>query len=612
MIRLIKSIYEAAVARNEAERTQLESESRIVSEASQLVTERPDKDGWVKMYGTNDREKGLLGATQLEMIRKSRELSRFDPNAKAGLSTLVNYVMGKGLTISPKTDDPLVWYIWREFWTAERNKMALKQFELPGRTFRDGELFIEFFDKDENGEKTGKTTIRFVDPLLVKPDPTDPAQGAGQNGEESIHNGVVTDPEDVEKVKYYTVQLREDPNKFRKIQAKDMLHIKINVDSDQKRGETALLSVLSMVKHYQQWLDNRIILNKMRSAIVLVKQVNGSPTEVASMANTMPTVRNAPGAADRKQNIRGGTMITAGPGVEYKMLSSNLNATDAKEDGRNIKLNIAAGMNMPEYIFGDASNNNYASSLIAEAPFVKAIQYWQIFFEYFWGQIYRRVIQNAVDAGVIEAPDDEAFINKLKELRPKPLTEAFKKISPDRVPAAPASAGAPDDPTQKDIADTNDDETPEEKAREAALQELMPDGRMETPSEIFFGCDMTWPEIIHRELKQQVDALSIARQNGWIADSTATSALGYDYAEEVRKQKQIEDEAESNGNPLLGAQPGDLNGDASTMDAETEDMLNNLSPEERDSILKAKDPREVVKIMGRKNAAATAGADKGD
>lgn len=600
MIRLIKSMYEAAIARQESERNQLEAEGRVIHEASQLVVDRPDKDGWVRTLGINDQEKGFTQANQIEMIRKAREYARFDPNARAALSTLVNYIMGKGLSITPKTDDPLVWYIWREFWTSDRNKMQLKQFEIVGRPFRDGELFIEFFNADGDGNKTGKTSIRFIDSLLVKADPTD--KNTSDQSDKTINNGVVTDPEDVEKVLYYTVQLRANANEFRKVMAEDMIHIKLNVDSDQKRGETHLLSIMSMIKHYQQWIENRIILNKMRSAIVLIKKVEGTPSEVAQMANTMPTV-STPSGATKRQNIRGGAVITAGPGVTYEMLSANLNATDAKEDGRNIKMNMAAGVNMPEYIFGDASNNNYASSMTAEAPFVKSIQYWQMFFEYWFSQIYRKVIQAAVDAGQIEPPDEEEFVNKLKTLRP--LSEAGVS-SPDKVPA---SAGAPEDPAA--TATEHPEESPQEQVRQAKLNELMPNGKMETPTEIFFGCDMNWPEIIHRDIKQQVDALSIARQNGWLADSTASSAMGYDYPEEVRKQKGIEEEAQKSGNPLMGPSMGDTSDDSSSMDAETEDMLNSLTPEERDGVLKAKDPREVVRIMGRKNAAAAAGGDQG-
>jgi hypothetical protein len=315
-----------------------------------------------------------------------------------------------------------------------------------------------------------------------------------------------------------------------------------------------------------------------------------------AIGRRIPTARN-PSNESKKQNIRGGTILTAGPGVKYDMLSANINATDAKEDGRNIKLSMAAALNMPEYIFGDASNANYASSLIAESPFVKAIQYWQLFFEYYFAQIFRRVIENAVKGGLLEEPSDEEFINKLKTIR---------DIKEDAPPPAGQAAGGQASDDEGDPAGSED---PNDKrsARDKALAELMPDGKLETPTEVFYGCDMDWPEIIHRDMKQHVDALTIARQNGWLADSTATSALGYDYPEEVRKQRQIEEEAAQAGNPLLGKQQGDISDDGN-MDAEMQDALNSMTPEERNQIMNAKNPSEVFKIMSKKQTAAAAAA----
>jgi hypothetical protein len=330
----------------------------------------------------------------------------------------------------------------------------------------------------------------------------------------------------------------------------------------------------------------------MRSAIILVRSIEGSPSEVSGMANTIPTATTPSGTTQRK-SFKAGTILNAGPGVKYDMLSANLNATDAKEDGRNIKTTIAAGLNLPEYVFGDASNQNYASSLIAESPFVKAIQFWQVFFEFHFGQIYRKVVEIAVKGGALEAPDDEEFLNKLRAVRDMEEADGQDddalKLAKDRA------------------AEREAEDKPAVSPKKQAIANLTPDGKMETPSEVFYGCDMAWPEIVHRDLKAHVEALQIARLNGWIADPTACSALGYDYPEEVRKQRQVEEDAAVSDNPLLG-NGNDPVDDAATMDAELEDLLNGLSPEERDQVLKAKDPREVVRIMKRK-APAGAGAE---
>jgi capsid protein len=585
MIRLIQSWYERKLAENKTSTAALTAESRIIEEASQLVTERPDQDGFVRVYGINDREKGHLETNQLDMIKQARKMERFDPHAHGILMTMVNYIMGRGLSITPKSEDPLIWYIWREFWTAKRNNMAIRQFEIVRRLFRDGEIFIEFFDKDDQGASTGKTTIRFIDPLLVR---DDPKTTAGQPTTVA-RVGITTDPNDVEKTISYTVQDRNDENKFRIVPAENVLHVKINADSDQKRGESFLQCVMNYIRNYQQWLENRIILNKMRSAIVMIKKVEGTPTEVAKLANTIANATNTASGETKRQQIRGGTVITEGPGVTYRMEAPNINATDVKEDGRNIKIAMAAGLNLPEYVFGDASNANYASTLIAESPFVKAIEYWQIYIEQAFSEIYKRVLENAVNAGVIEAPNDDEFIAQLKQVRM--LGEA-EEVPP---PAEGEEAPKPGEETEEP-----------EDPKEAALKELMPNGKMEMPSEVFYGCDMMWPEIIHREFKTQVEGLVLAREAGWVSDPTACSAIGYDYSEEVRKQNQAEEDAEKNDNALLG-KPGD---DAE-MGAEFDSVMKSLTPEERQKVMTGT-PEEVSALVKQKSAAMKMAATNGE
>lgn len=553
MIDLMWNWYRGKVAEVKHNRIEHELQEQVLREASQIVIDRPDRDGWAKMYAVTDREKGHLQSNQLEVVRKSREFERWNAEAHGIIATMINYVMGKGISLTPKSEDPMVWYVWREFWTADRNRMALKQFEIVKRLFRDGEVFIEFF----SDAQSGKTTIRFVDPLLVR-SPATP----GQLDPIATKNGIETDPEDVEQVIRYHIQSRVNENIFRQVEAANMLHIKINADSDQKRGEPFMQSVMQLMKHYEQWLENRILLNKMRSAIVLIKKIEGTPSEVNALKNTIPGASNTAAGEIKKQAIRGGTMITEGPGVTYRMEAPNINASDVKEDGRNIKLSMAAGTNLPEYIMGDASNANFSSTLVAESPFVKAIQSWQIFLEFYMARLYKMVIERSVKAGALEAPNDDEFVNKLKKIRT--LGEQTKDTQ--------------DTQDQKGAQDTQDKEKPEMDPKEAALAELMPEGRMEMPTEIFYGCDMAWPEIIHRDLKDHTDALAVARSSGWISDPTASAALGYDYTEEVRKQRQVEEEAETSENPLLGKEPG--MGDEGEMDAEMNDVLKNMSPEE--------------------------------
>lgn len=522
----------------------------ILEAAGNLVTEKPTDEGWMKS-DTSDRRKGHLEPDQMEMIRQARWFFRWDPNGRAALQTINNFVIGNGIKITPKDSSPMGRWVWREFWTAKRNKMRLKQFEIVNRAFRDGEVFIELFD-EADGEPTGKTTIRFHDPLLIK-NPSGTPQGYDQA---NTQNGIETDPDDFEKIVKYWVQSRSDENVFRAVPAEKMIHIKIFSDSDQRRGESWVQPVMTFFTHYKTWVTNRMILNKMRSAVVMVKKLTGNSSDVSRIAAQPPASSTTSTGEDKNQSIRGGTVLVANRGVDYEMMSANINAQDAAEDGRNIKLSIAAGTNLPEYIFGDASNANYSSSMVSESPFIKSIEFWRFFFEYWFGEIHCKVKENAVKAKILKAPNDEEYLRKIK-----------------------GEGGLSEEQTE----------------------ELMPGGQIETPTEIFFGIDAQWNEVIHRDMKAQAEALSVLRANGWVSDPTASAVAGFDWEEEVRKQRDAEEDAAENNNPLLkgGSDPMGDQGDAQTQ-AEIDDLLKGMTPDEKEEILKTNDPAALMKLVTAK------------
>jgi len=572
MIGAISKFFEAKKRAYEVRIQEAEAISKMIQETADIVTERPGDGGWTRMDQVSDREKGHLQPNQLEMLRKARDFYRWDPMGRPAIQTMVNYIMGQGVSISPKSEDPMVWWVWRDFWTCDRNKMELKQFEIIWRLFRDGEVFIRFYDKDDDGKSTGKTTIRFIDPLLVRNPGGDGRQAPSNFNGTTTKSGIEHDANDVERVIRYWVMSNSDSNEFYDVPAEEMLHIKIFADSDQKRGETFMQPIMKMLKQYNIWLENRILLNKMRTAIVMIKKVTGTPAQVTQMSQTLGSAANQRTGDNKKEQIRGGSVVVANPGVDYQMQSPNINASDVKDDGREMKLNIAAGLNMPEYaITGDASNANYASSLVAEAPFVKSVAYWQMFMEFWLKKLYRKVMEHAVAGGLLDAPDDKEFLRRLKRVN---------------------------DLQEQEMEDDEEKESPKEKE----LKTLMPNGKLETPSEIFFGCDMQWPEIIHRDPKAFTESLQLARTAGWVSDQTASSALGWDFTEEVRKQKTIEDEAEKVGNPLLGikSKQEKEHEDDGAMDAEINDVISNLTDDERKELLAKNNAQDIVNMMNAK------------
>ena len=536
-----------------------------LQEATNMVTERPDTGGWVS---SSTRENVHLQSERDTMLRQARSMYRFDVNARAVLSNMVYYIMGEGVKITPKSDDPRQHRLWKEFWESPRNKMSLKQSELVLRTLRDGECLLQFYNKDEMGLPSWKTTVRFRDPDLMR---TPPLEYTGPGGKDLARDGVEVDPEDNEKaLRYFISHSYENMNNFDIVPASDMLHIKVMADSEQKRGESFIQPAMEYFGQYKEWLKYRIVLNKVRTAVVLVRKVSGSSVDVGNIQGSIGLSRTAKSGETKKRMPPPGTVLNANNGVDYEFKAANINAADAAEDGRQLKLGMAAGTNNPEYVFGDASNANYASTLIAESPFVKSIRYWQTFFEFYFKEIYRHVMQAAVDAGKLTAPPEEDIFTVEGE------DGKAKAVSEDDGEGEGNKASA-DDP----------------------LHEI-------SEQEKFWGCDAQWPEIIHRDLKETISAVIGMRDAGLISDPTATAIAGYDYEEEVRKQQMVEENADNN--PFLAGRM-QSQADAGDMDAELQDMVKGLTPEESDKILKSNDPKEVLAAIKNSKNGKKARAD---
>ncbi len=274
-----------------------------------------------------------------------------------------NYVVGsKGLTIQCSSlDDPDleadVNQRWRKF--AKRQHMKQRQLEMVERGMCDGEWFLRFFEDK-------RLDVRFVEPECIK------------DAKDEHSHGIATDEKDVEKVlRYYFTKLGE--NTSTTIPAREILHVKYLGTANMKRGIPPMGLLLNRLKQYDGWLNDRIVLNRVRSKIVLIRKwVGATAAQIkafADAAQTSSRVNASTGKIERSRKIKAGTMLDTHGQVEYEFLAPNVQAGDVRHDGREIKLSISVGGGQPEYmVTADASNSNFASTWISEAPGVKEFE----------------------------------------------------------------------------------------------------------------------------------------------------------------------------------------------------------------------------------------------
>jgi hypothetical protein len=387
-----------------------------------LNPEDMNEKGWTPVGGVDVQGKLISEIRDPAIARnQSYRFWRLHPQGRGILRNFVRFIIGRQfkidfddqqygkwnddrtkILVSDNEDDVLVTKLaWTEF--ELRNQFTNRRKEIILRTFRDGEALIRRFVVN------GRVLIRFVEPEKMETtktegvvlesdvDPNDPIMPFYIGKATKIELGieyVATDRETV--IAYHFGDER--------VPAKDVIHTKAFADSNDLRGIPLLEVVAKTLTNYEQWEHYRIVLNKIRTAVALVRKVEGTAQQARSIIEgRTPTRAPISGkvpqtpAGMREAMFNAGTILTPGPGVTYDFMSPKLDARDAGEDGRRILLSASAGVGLPEQLVtGDYSNSNYSSSVEGRTPAVREWEDWQDFFD----PVFKKIVEWVIDAAV--------------------------------------------------------------------------------------------------------------------------------------------------------------------------------------------------------------------
>ncbi len=354
--------------------------------SSQPVSEDPGEwtlVGASKTHGTETERSSLRDEV--------RKLVRENPHASNILRLLEAYVTGPGLQLSQQpasTEDVSVENLqlrktadrlWKQFWQSNHSHYSYR--EHARRTWRDGECFVRKF----SGE-AWPPQIRFVDPEAISATVDD------------LHSqGIITEPQDVETPIEYLRALGGDANLVERIPASQMIQTRLGVDSNEKRGVSLFAAIVEPLNCFTRWMETELLARKLQSSIVLWRKVQGSPQMAESLADQAGSTAGGIGGM-RRERFAPGTILTTNQGTDIQFLQPNTNFSDAVSLGRMLLLSVAAGAGLPEFMLtSDASNANFASTMIAEGPAVKFFQSQQQFFADEFTRIWNWVMEDAIE-----------------------------------------------------------------------------------------------------------------------------------------------------------------------------------------------------------------------
>lgn len=280
------------------------------------------------------------------------------------------------------------------------------------------------------------------------------------------------------------------------IPAANIQHVTINRHSYELRGRPELYDMLPWLRAYKEWLENRARQNHWRGALLWwVKLIGARPETVASKG------------AQYSQPPTPGSIVVTTDKEEWQPLVNPGGGADAAEDGRQIKLMTAVSFGLPEYFLGDGSNANRATSQSQQLPALTTFSAFQrIMIEHVWYPMFRRVLQNAIDYGLI----------------------------PDQVEE------------QDSDGETLYEDPPKDERGQSAVDEnglpLKGSVRMvETVKAFDVSYEPIGGDADEFTLAQ---AMQIQAANGWISDQTASEKLGNDWGVELKRKAREQEEHE--------------------------------------------------------------------
>lgn len=461
---------------------------------------------------TDDPLREWSWATRVRVLTNCHAVYQRNPLANRGVKYVAAFVVGEGFSLTCKAKD--VQDILEAFIDHPENAIREREMEFVIDLQVDGELFLRYFTG--TGDALGQTIVV----------PQRPWECEYIKTERGFFQRVVS----YHFQRYLTegdAPTGGQQTEVEDVPADQIQHVPINKHSYELRGRPELVPILPWLKAYKDWLENRARQNYWRGALLWLVRVTSSASSIIA----------AVAARWRKPPTPGSVAIESS-NVEVEALNNPVGAGDASEDGRQIKLMSSVGMGLPEYMLADGSNANLASSTSQELPALTTFATFQrIMVEQVWYPMFTRVLQAAIDAGVlaeeVEECDDEG-----EPVYEEPTTDdAAQPVKTEAAPMPPNGNGAmPAMP--------------------------MPEQRAVKKIKTLDAFDVSYAPLQQSDVVNIAQAMNLAIQNELVSRETASTEMGFDWSREQKRKKRemMEQQTEIamglRPDPLAMMQPG--------------------------------------------------------
>ena len=392
-----------------------------------------------------------------------------NPDAKVAINHIANFAIGKGFNLV--TYHPEVEAVLKDFMHHPDNRIREYERQVAKDLLIDGEIVARYVVDED----TGNVLLVPYRPVELQHIRT--ALGNYRQIEE-FHFNFHWDEGDYPGGRV--------ESKIVEIPADEILFVAINNRAYELRGRPELYPALPWLKARKDWLENRARINYWLSVILWRVTVStNNPSVIASVASRWATPPK-PGSVSVEHDA-----------VNVQPMNASPNAGEARDDGRQLLMNIAKAFGLPEYMLGDGENANLASASRQQLPaIVKFEDYQRTLIMELWKPMFKKVLSIAIDRGELPImvqkhngagnpiegemiPTMEAFDVQYKDIMQEDilkLTQALEKQMQNEfisVRSARGLLGNDPDLIEKEI----------EEEKEQAMRDIA-QGRMMRPPEM--------------------------------------------------------------------------------------------------------------------------------
>lgn len=329
-----------------------------------------EQDYFWRRLSSDWSQKDVLPATYAELHNRCYEAYNANPLAFAIIEITTSFVLGKGVKVEART--ARVQKVLDGFWDDPDNRMEARIYDICTELALYGEIFLRFFVNPFDG----RVKIRMIDPSLI--------------------DEIETDPEDIETPLRFHQRIpgplppgQQPAQDGRWLEAgTEVVAFAINKVSNARRGKSDLATLLPWLRRYKDWLTDRVRINKYKGAFLWDVTLKGADARTIKAKKLEYAYPPEPGS-----------VIIHNEAEEWQAVRPEISAEDAKEDGRAIKLMIAAGATLPEHFLSDGDNGNRATASEMGLPTFLKFQRRQNVIKHILRTILDRVLREAQQVG---------------------------------------------------------------------------------------------------------------------------------------------------------------------------------------------------------------------